>query len=217
LSEQEDTELAVQSLRGPVLIATDGFASREAEAALRRSLELAGRRDPDLQLPAAFGLAAMLEIRGEYRESHAVLERHLPAQECDGRYAAEWHHLLACSTFHQGQFAAALHHAQTGLTLSVDGYSSDLLRDYGEHPRIECHAWAALALWFLGYPDQALAHARKAAALVEAPQHSPAPARGQREPDTRRNRHRIRQAAGYAVPGCDWKRDSRLGSRAVRR
>jgi adenylate cyclase len=34
---------------------------------------------------------------------------------------------------------------------------------------VACHDWAALSLWFLGYPDEALARAREAMTLAEDP------------------------------------------------
>jgi DNA-binding winged helix-turn-helix (wHTH) protein/tetratricopeptide (TPR) repeat protein len=177
-AEREEAELRIQSLRGPLLVATDGFASCAAETSLRRALHLAGRCGTDREIPAAFGLAAVLEVRGEYQSSQTLLEQYLPAPGCDSRYAAEWHHLLACSTFHQGQFAVALDHALCGLKVAPADGHSELLRDYGEHPRVECHTWAALALWFLGFPDQSLAHAEQAASIVETPRHGYAMANG---------------------------------------
>jgi tetratricopeptide (TPR) repeat protein len=178
-AEREQAELTIQSLRGPMLVATDGFASCAAEASLRRALDLAARGGNDREVPAAaYGLAAMLEVRGEYQSSQTLVEQYLPAQGCDSRYTAEWHHLLACSTFHQGHFAVALDHALCGLNAAPAEGDSELLRPYGEHPRVECHTWAALALWFLGFPDQSLAHAEQAASIVETPRHGYAMANG---------------------------------------
>lgn len=177
LSDREEAELAIEHLRGPVLIATGGFASTEAESSFHHALALAERRGSDLMSEIAFGLAALLEIRGQYRDSQNVLHTYDPEHR-DGGHEAEWRHLLACSTFHQGQFSAALDHARNGLRLSPPDAESDLLRDYGEHPRVECHTWAALALWFLGFPDRALTHAQAAAALVETPRHGYAMANG---------------------------------------
>jgi tetratricopeptide (TPR) repeat protein len=121
--------------------------------------------------PIAFGLATVLELRGDYRESQAIMEAHLPAQETPGGYAAEARDLLACSTYHQGAFEAALEHALKGVeTIRADQHSA-LTGGFGEHPGIGCHTWAALALWFLGRADQAVEHARRAVALSETPGH----------------------------------------------
>jgi DNA-binding winged helix-turn-helix (wHTH) protein/tetratricopeptide (TPR) repeat protein len=176
--ERERAELEVQALRAPALMTTRGFADPDAEDAFRRAVELAEQLNSELKFPAAFGLAAMFELRGEYLRSQELLEAHLPEQDRTGRYAAEWRHLLACSTFHQGQFAAALDHATKGLADVSSNDHSDLLQEYGEHPRVECHAWAGLALWFLGFPDQALGHAQEAATVLKGPNYAYALANG---------------------------------------
>lgn len=175
---REEAELKIECLRGPIRIATDGFASCAAEASLRRALQIADRRCAGREMPVAFGLAAVLEVRGEYQSSRRVLEQYFPGRQGDPRYVAEWHHLLACSTFHQGQFATALDHALRGLKAAPAEAESELLQPYGEHARVECHTWAALALWFLGFPDQSLAHAEQAAAIVGTPRHGYAMANG---------------------------------------
>ena len=42
---------------------------------------------------------------------------------------------------------------------------------HGEDPGISCHAWAGLALWFLGEPDEALTRLARAVALARDPAH----------------------------------------------
>jgi hypothetical protein len=78
----------------------------------------------------------------------------------------EAHELLACSTFHQGRAATAVRYAEAGLALYDEDRDSGFLAPYGEHPAVACHDWAALALWFLGHPDRAMAHATRALALA---------------------------------------------------
>ena len=80
----------------------------------------------------------------------------------------EAHELLACSTFHQGAAARAVGYAERGLALYDEGGDHTYLAPFGEHPAVSCHYWAALALWFLGRPDSALAHGEQALALAAA-------------------------------------------------
>jgi adenylate cyclase len=176
--ERENAELALQALRAPALMATRGFANSEAEQAFRRTLELAERNGGEQKFPAAFGLAALLELRGEYVQSQRLLESYLQEQERTGQYVTEWRHLLACSTFHQGQFETALDHANKGLSGFSPDRHSELLRDYGENPGLECHTWAGLSLWFLGFPDKALYHSRRALEMAEKPESAYALANG---------------------------------------
>ena len=177
--------------------------------------------------PIAFGLATVLELRGDYRESQAIMEEHLPAQEARGGYVGEARDLLACSTYHQGAFDAALEHALKGVDSIRTGEHSTLTGCFGEHPGIGCYTWAALSLWFLGRADHALDYARRAVALAEAPGHlySLANARAQlailhqlrREPAEAERWSALTielgEQAGVPASGRDWTGPARVGPR----
>ena len=169
--ERDQAELAAQLSLGPALITTRGFASPEVEAAFTRAHELCVALDRPRELRLALhGLAAVAEFRGRYHRSEALLTRILGLGV--GELAVEAHELLACSTFHQGAAARAVGYAERGLALFDEGGDHTVdptyLAPYGEHPAVCCHYWAALALWFLGRPDSALAHGEQARALAAA-------------------------------------------------
>src|SRR4029079_35336 len=81
--------------------------------------------------------------------------------------------LLACNLFHQGSFARALEHAERGLALFEQGGAQGVYSTFpatlGDNAGVSCHDWAGLALWFLGYPDRALARATRALDLARDP------------------------------------------------
>jgi DNA-binding winged helix-turn-helix (wHTH) protein/tetratricopeptide (TPR) repeat protein len=162
---RDEAELTAQIMLGPALIATRGFASPEVEATYSRARDLAEalglRRELALVL---HGLAAVNEFRGRYHRSEALLTEVLVLGDED--MAVHAHELLACSTFHQGAAARSVRYATQGLALYDPDRDDAYLAPYGEHPAVSCHDWAALALWFLGRPDSALAHAREAHALA---------------------------------------------------
>jgi tetratricopeptide (TPR) repeat protein len=169
--ERDQAELAAQLSLGPALITTRGFASPEVEAAFTRAHELCVALDRPRELRLTLhGLAAVAEFRGRYHRSEALLTRILGLGV--GELAVEAHELLACSTFHQGAAARAVGYAERGLALFDEGGDHTVdptyLAPYGEHPAVCCHYWAALALWFLGRPDSALAHGEQARALAAA-------------------------------------------------
>ena len=56
-----------------------------------------------------------------------------------------------------------------GSPRTTDTTSIPLRPTYGHNPGSACHTWAALSLWFLGYPDLARQRARDAVALAEDP------------------------------------------------
>jgi DNA-binding winged helix-turn-helix (wHTH) protein/predicted ATPase len=165
-AERDQAELAAQMLLGPALIATRGFASPEVEATYTRARELCVALDRPRELSLVLhGLAGVNEFRGRYHISEQLLAQVLGIG--DTELVVEAHELLACSTFHQGAAARAVRHAEQGLALFGRGYLNRHLAPYGEHPAVSCHAWAALALWFLGRPDTALRHAQQGRDLAE--------------------------------------------------
>jgi predicted ATPase len=58
--------------------------------------------------------------------------------------------------FFQGEFSQACAQARQGLNLYDPRQHRTLIFLYGDDPQVLCLSWAALALWYLGYPDQAL-------------------------------------------------------------
>jgi predicted ATPase len=68
---------------------------------------------------------------------------------------------LACSLFHQGVFHKSVEHAKHAVMLYQPGGSYPFLAASGADPAIGAEDWAALSLWFLGYPDRALAKAQE--------------------------------------------------------
>jgi predicted ATPase/DNA-binding winged helix-turn-helix (wHTH) protein len=168
-------ELMIQVALGPALVATQGWAAPPAEAAYRRARELAEQLNASRELSTLlYRLATLHEFRGQYTESQALLEERLrlPNQSEDTCSLIESQDLLACSTFHQGLFARCAHHAEHGIALYDPHRHLALTAAMGENPGVSCHNWSALALWFLGYPDQALARTEAALALAEDAAHS---------------------------------------------
>jgi predicted ATPase len=168
-------ELMVQATLAPALVAIKGWATPDAEAAYRRARELGEQVDAPHELSTVlYGLAALHEFRGEYQKTQALLEERLrlrwPGQ--DTRRLMESCDLLACSTFHQGKFAECAIHAEQGIALYDPEQHLALTAALGGNPGVSCNNWSALTLWFLGYPDQALARAHAALALAEDAVHS---------------------------------------------
>jgi DNA-binding SARP family transcriptional activator len=165
-------EFALQSMLGAVLIATRGWASPDAEAAFLRARELAEtQRSSDELGRILFLLGTLYDVRGEYARSERLLEEalSLSGRTLTGGVLTDSHELLACSLFHQGGFDAALRHAEHGLAATDGSYVNLATAAYGDNPGIACHSWAALSLWFLGYPDRARERAAEAVALAADP------------------------------------------------
>src|SRR4051794_8132049 len=159
--ERARAELALQTLRGEILTVTEGWSSRAAESAFLRARKLC-RQAPDEPPELArilYGLANLYEFRGEFATSAALMEQclALPATQ-DGAAFLQAKEVLACSLYHRGQFPRSLDEAAQGLARYRFEPAGDGLTA-GEMA-VHLHGWAAMALWFLGKPDQALARAR---------------------------------------------------------
>jgi DNA-binding winged helix-turn-helix (wHTH) protein/predicted ATPase len=169
-AERLSNELAVQATLAPALMAIHGWGSPEAHGAFLRARELSEKLEDPPHLPAVLvGLAAVFEVRGDYRRSQALLDEYVRrvADKRPGELLVESHDLLACSLFHQGAFARSIEHAGRAVTLYEPDRCYPFLASAGANPAVSAAGWAALGLWFLGFPDQAVAKAREALRRAE--------------------------------------------------
>jgi DNA-binding winged helix-turn-helix (wHTH) protein/type II secretory pathway predicted ATPase ExeA/tetratricopeptide (TPR) repeat protein len=170
--ERDRTELALQIMLAPPLIATEGVGSANAEAAYKRARELCDCVQEQSELQhVLYGMGAMYEVRGEFTTSEALMHERLelPSQGDDDLLRVETHELLACSLFHQGEFGSALEQADAGIRMADLTQHSITAPAFGENPGISCQYWAGLALWFTGHPEQALDRIRAGIEQSENP------------------------------------------------
>jgi predicted ATPase len=162
--ERNEHELTVQTTLAPALMAIQGWGSPEAQRAYQRAKDLSVQlSDASRHAAVLVGLATVFESRADYRQSQVLLEEFL-GKVVDGRpesLLVESHTLLACSLFHQGAFDKSVEHAKHAVALYQPGASYPFLAASGADPAIGAEDWAALSLWFLGYPDRALAKAQE--------------------------------------------------------
>lgn len=170
MNERRRLELGIDAILAPALGASKGFGDAETEAAFRRAYDLARQLgEEERQFPIIFGFAVILELQGRYRKAQEFMEKYLPQEELRGGYVLEGLDLLACSRFHQGAFHDALKHAERGAKAFRPDAHSTLSGSLGENPGLDCHAWMALSLWFLGRPDESAEQAENLAFLIRNP------------------------------------------------
>lgn len=163
--ERWRTELELRQMLGPALLEYRGWRDAEAERVFACATELATQLgDAEGVSNALYRLAYLLEFRGDYLQAQSVLEQRLDLREvaANPRARLEAHDLLSCSLFNQGRFEDALTNAREALGLVEAGDNAHLRIEFGHDPVVSTYYWAGHALWFLGYPDQALALAQKA-------------------------------------------------------
>lgn len=204
LPGRERLEHTFHASLGTALLMTEGWAAEEAERSFRRACEIAeGLGESELLVPALYGLAVLLEYRAEYDRSQAIMEEVLELGPKQEELRLQVYELLACSLFHQGAFSEAVETADRGLATFDPERPATANADFGDDSAMSCHAWAGLAAWFLGRPDEALERAETAVRLARDPErgYCLANALGQaaRIHQLRRDVPRTREAAAEAI------------------
>jgi DNA-binding SARP family transcriptional activator len=193
-SERDGWELAFLGVKGPSLIATQGWTSDEVERVFARCRDLAtglGRAEDASW--SSYQLATLYEVRGEYPRSEAIMEEMMaaPAAPDGGPAVVDSYELLACSLLHQGAFERALDVAERGAEAFDELPGNRFVAVYGDDPWIGCHSWAALAKWHLGHPDAAAERASRSVSLARE----------------RRHRHGLPKVLVYAAAVAQSRRD----------
>jgi predicted ATPase len=75
--------------------------------------------------------------------------------------------MLALTLFSLGEVTLSREHAEQGIAINDPQQHRLLTFRSGEDPGMSCRAFAALALWWLGYPDQAITRSREACSLAQ--------------------------------------------------
>jgi class 3 adenylate cyclase/predicted ATPase len=175
-TERIQQELLLQTTLGPALMNTKGFAAPEAEHAYARARALCQSVGDTPQLFSVLrGLWQFYNGRGAYQTAREVGEQclQLAHQGDDTARLLEAHHTLWTTHFLTGELPLARTHMEQGLALLDPEQSRALAVTYGHDPGVCCRGGAAVVLWLLGYPDQALRQLHAAHALAQEVAHPP--------------------------------------------
>jgi predicted ATPase len=123
--------------------------------------------------PALLGLSIYYVVRAELQSACELGEQLLVLAEGarDPVLLVEAHYVLGVSYFPRGEFAAAWDHLAQGITGYNERNHRTHVSRYGQDAGAVCLCRAALALWYLGYPDQAVEKGREALALADRLHH----------------------------------------------
>jgi predicted ATPase len=173
-SERALQELTFQRTLGVPLMATKGFATPEVERAYARARELCERVGDTSQLgPVLFGLWGLYEVRGDLQTAREVAEQllTLAQHKNDSALILQGHRALGDTLWWLGAFASARAHLERGIALYDPQQHHSHAFLYGQDPGMGCLTYAALTLWCLGYPDQALQRGHEALTLMQGLSH----------------------------------------------
>lgn len=169
--ERNRQELAVQTTLGMALGAPRGQAAPEVERLYSRARALCEQvGEPPQLFRVLWGLWRVSNQRGDYRTMRTLGEQlfDLAQRLQDVDLLLEAHHAVWASCVFGGELAAAQPHLEQGLRLYAPQRHRTHAALYSGHdPGMCCHVHAALALWLLGYPDQAVASSQAALVLAQ--------------------------------------------------
>jgi len=163
-------EITLQITLGAPLIATKGYTVPEVERTYSRALELCRQVGETPQLfPVLGGLLSFYVTRGELQTARELGGQRMRLAQSvqDSAFLLDAHRTLGITLFWLGEFASARAHMEQSIAL----YDSQQRSSHSflslQEPKMHCLSYKAWALWFLGYPDQALERMSEALALVQ--------------------------------------------------
>lgn len=172
-SDRAQQELSLQIALGQPLIFIRGFAAPEVGKTYIRARALCLQEGESAQLFQILrGLLAFDLNRGEGQTAHELGKQllDLAKQQQNPILLLEAHYTLELTSFYLVEMALVREHAERCESLYNPQYNSVSFYSV-ENPSVSCLRMAALALWCLGYPDQALKKNRQALALARELSH----------------------------------------------
>lgn len=172
--DRDQRELDLQTILGPVLMATKSPADPETKRAYARARTLCQQVGQTSELVWALeGLWAFYLVRGQLQTARELGQQLLDvAQHVQHEpIAVIAHQAMGLSLFYLGEFTNALPHLERGLAVYQSQRQPAQPRRDIHDPGVMCGAFAALARCFLGDPDQALRQGQEMLQLAHGISH----------------------------------------------
>jgi predicted ATPase len=172
--ERTQHELALHTAMGVPLRAIKGFGAPEVGQVYARARELCQHVEETPQLvPVLRGLWEFYELQGALQTARELGEQLLTlgqhVHEVESLLVA--HNVLGDTLVWLGEFAGARAHLEQGMALyNLQQHRSHAFL-YGYDSGVHCLSFGAWALWYLGYPDQALRRIHDALTLAQELSH----------------------------------------------
>jgi tetratricopeptide (TPR) repeat protein len=163
-------ELQLQIALGVPLILIKGYAAPEVEKVYSRARELYQQVGESPQFfPILFGLWAFYSVRAEYKTARGLAEQlvNLAQNAHDSSLLIEAHAAGGNTLSFLGELVPALDHLQQAIGLYDPQRHRSHAFVYGQDPGVHSLSYATLALWLLGYPDQARKRSLEALSLAQ--------------------------------------------------
>jgi predicted ATPase len=174
-AERTQQELLLQTALASACIAVKGMAAPEVEQAYARAHELCQKVGDIPQLvPVLQGLRRYYLARAEYLKVRELGEQLLRLAQSlqDSIAVVEGHLALGMLLRNLGELTDARAHLEHGIALYDPQQHRSLAFRHGRDPGVTSRNIAAMVLWVLGYPSQALQKSREAMALAQELSHA---------------------------------------------
>ena len=173
-SARDHQELDLQLALGPALMTIKGFTTPEVEQTYARARALCAQVGETPQLfPTLWGLCRFYQNIGALRTAWELGEElfRLAQREADPMHRLEAHEALGTTLFQMGEYATARMHVEQVIALIDPTTQRAQALRHDAAPGVRCLAYAALTLWCLGSPVQAVRRGQEALALAQAQAH----------------------------------------------
>jgi DNA-binding winged helix-turn-helix (wHTH) protein/predicted ATPase len=167
-AERIEPELQLQLNLGVQLQITGGFGNPHARRAFDRARELSEQSaDYARTFPALWGLWLYHKARSDLATAQAMaLELFALAKRIgDPALELQAHQALAVTALCAGEPTATRLHMELGIALYDPDRHHAHAYSFGQDPGVALRSFGALALWLLGYPNEALQASRDALRL----------------------------------------------------
>jgi predicted ATPase/class 3 adenylate cyclase len=172
--ERTQQALALHIALGAALQMTKGFAAPEVERAYTQARALCLQVGETLELvPVLYGLYRFYAVRPQLHTARELGETllRLAQHAHDPALAVIAHYTLGVTWLLLSALPTARQHAEEGIARYTPDQRRAPLFRIGHDPGVACRAFAALTLWLLGYPAQALARLHETLALAHELSH----------------------------------------------
>jgi predicted ATPase len=166
-------ELRFSLALGPSLIAIHGYAAPELADYHRHTQALCQRiDDPAQHYTVLEGLLSLHLVRADHRTARELAEELLRLAQggMSVAHLVNAHRMLGNIYVHLGEFQVARVQLEQGAAIAATQLPQrSILLEAGmtQDPRTSCLTWLALALWTLGYPDQARRRCEEGVTLAQ--------------------------------------------------
>ena len=167
--ERDAAEFGFLIPLGVSLLSAKGYADPEVGPVFERAAELGSKlASPAEQFHITWGIWSWRVVQEELDLCMQLNDQawEIVAAAGDDGLRMEAHFITALTQFYRGEFAETVRHGEAGMSLYDEERCQLHARYTGQNVGVTLQCYHALALWHLGYPEQAVARMHQAVELA---------------------------------------------------